>query len=270
MTENFFIPSGRISRLPFFFRGLILLLLLFGGIILLEVNEIYTFSNFFDRFENTLLGIFLLSLLILLSFQFVKRLQDISLSPYFVVIPILFFILQVVVGLIAFSILFVILSIIDGAKGENRFGQDPLNREKSTINLETSSEALKNYSKDIVNEKFKQFEKKIELQNSILNIKGIDWILLNDSEKEIIYIFRENGELIISENGNIEKQNFEFVNDNNSLIITIDNKSEIFDIIHLKDGLFFIRKFSSKNALKFVNKKEMKNFSKQELYTKYH
>lgn len=101
---------------------------------------------------------------------------------------------------------------------------------------------------------------------TINNLTNYNWTLLNNTAyQEITYIFRKNGELLVSKDGNIERCQYEFIIDNNSILITDKDKTEIYNVLVLQDDFFMLNKYSSEEILYFANKTKFQNFVKEEI-----
>lgn len=107
---------------------------------------------------------------------------------------------------------------------------------------------------------------KSNIQLTINNLTNYNWTLLNNTAyQEITYIFRKNGELLVSKDGNIERCQYEFIIDNNSILITDKDKTEIYNVLVLQDDFFMLNKYSSEEILYFANKTKFQNFVKEEI-----
>lgn len=107
---------------------------------------------------------------------------------------------------------------------------------------------------------------KSNIQLTINNLTNYNWTLLNNTaHQEITYIFRKNGELLVSKDGNIERCQYEFIIDNNSILITDKDKTEIYNVLVLQDDFFMLNKYSSEEILYFANKTKFQNFVKEEI-----
>ena len=82
---------------------------------------------------------------------------------------------------------------------------------------------------------------------------------LDSEEKNIIFTFRNNGELLITENGIVKKVKFEFIINNNSLIITENDISKMYVIENLKNDLLLMKSLSDNNILCFYNQTKLKD-----------
>lgn len=83
---------------------------------------------------------------------------------------------------------------------------------------------MKTFTLDIIN-KLKYFSKKLDEETLLINQH---WIVLDEqNNNKLVYIFRSNGVLLISNNGLVDKGKWENLG-NKSLLIDISNKSYLF------------------------------------------
>jgi len=110
--------------------------------------------------------------------------------------------------------------------------------------------------------KIKRFSEKLD---NLTLLTNQHWVVLNDSNDKIIYIFRTNNDLLISHNGKVEKAKWEYLG-NSSLLIDKKNESYLLkhgffdeDILALKvdniDGyVFLVNENKSKRDLNSLEK----------------
>ena len=83
---------------------------------------------------------------------------------------------------------------------------------------------MKTYISDII-PKIKRYSQKLDKLTLLTNQH---WVVLDSiSESKNVYIFRENNQLLIAQNGRVEKAKWEFLG-NNSLLIDKENESYLF------------------------------------------
>lgn len=271
MESSFFSTNGRLNRQVFIIRSIILLSIIFSSLYYLgqhsnQYHPINDISDISEKNDYMYFSLFILFFIIAFTIQIIKRLHDLELSGFYILIA-MFTILIPYIGLLVFLISLILLFSKDGSKGKNKFGNDPLGREKlEDSDLEKLSSIVKKTStvaQDFISKKYERIEKNSEIKYSLVNLKGANWTLLNDIENtETTYIFRDNNELLISINGLITKANYEFIIDNNSILITKNDLTEIYNIILMKDDLLLINKFSSDEVFYFGNKTKFKDFAK--------
>jgi len=76
-------------------------------------------------------------------------------------------------------------------------------------------------------------------------LKDNSWFYITNEmfESKTVYIFRSNGELLISKNGNITKAHWEnLVHSTNSLIIEIGKKATLYNLIYLTSDYLILQK----------------------------
>jgi len=79
---------------------------------------------------------------------------------------------------------------------------------------------MKTFFSDVI-PKIQQFSKKLD---DITTLQNQNWVSINElANLKTVYIFRESGQLLISENGLISKASWEYIN---SKTIMIDNGNE--------------------------------------------
>ena len=115
-----------------------------------------------------------------------------------------------------------------------------------------------------IEENFLKIKKYSDRKSSKNNLSNISWLLLDESdETEVIYIFRNDSSLILSENGEIKRCKYEFIVDSDNLIVQYNEENGILYDSLLIDNKFLILKQSSKNKYKvFANKTKYKDYIK--------
>ena len=256
---------SRIRRKDFLVYAICLMIMnsIFVAIIEYLDNAYYGYEHY-----NLVIIILLVISIPLALILTAKRLHDINLSGWFsllLLIPYLNFV-------------FLLLYFIDGTIGDNKYGEDPKKRFKKPNETTNSSslniDVIKNNSKyflekteDLISKNYNHLKKTTEIKLAKTFLIGANWILLSDEENdEIIYIFRSNNDLVLSNNGFVEMQRYEFITDNNSLLITNkQNVTELFNIINIKDDLLIIKRKSNNTFLFFLNNTKVKDYVKKEL-----
>jgi hypothetical protein len=106
---------------------------------------------------------------------------------------------------------------------------------------------MKTYLSEII-PKINQFSKRLDYLTLITNQH---WIVLDELNKsKTVYIFRNNNELLISNNGKIEKAKWEYLG-NNSLLIDQKNESFLFKHGFLDENILAL-KLDGKNEYAFL------------------
>jgi hypothetical protein len=97
------------------------------------------------------------------------------------------------------------------------------------------------------------------------------WVLYNEknNDTKTIYIFRSNNQLLISINGKISKEKWEFIGDN-TLILDIGEESYLFRNGFIDDEILALKQDSYENYAIFINgsnkKIQLKTLKELELY----
>lgn len=85
-------------------------------------------------------------------------------------------------------------------------------------------------------------------------LTGCSWLIINNGDQsQVLYTFRNNNQLIITTNGDVDLANYELIVDNNSILIKFSTKTEHHTIVNVKDDFLFLNKFSTDKTLIFAN-----------------
>lgn len=129
--------------------------------------------------------------------------------------------------------------------------------------VENKIHVAENNFKDNVQIGYDRIKKSTQKKISEQYLIGGNWYLDNEL-LNIIYTFRSRGELFITENGIVKKGNYEFIVDNNSIIITSDGIAKMFHIENIKNEIFILKDLSDNNFLTFYNQTRIKyNFVRE-------
>lgn len=108
---------------------------------------------------------------------------------------------------------------------------------------------MQNYLSNILN-KIQQFNSRLD-NKSVLTDK--QWVVIDDDfNNKKVYIFRTNGELLVSTNGDVHKATFEVLNFGNVLIEDV-SKSYLYNHGFLDTEILILRKDGSKDFFTFVS-----------------
>jgi hypothetical protein len=106
---------------------------------------------------------------------------------------------------------------------------------------------MKTYLSDII-PKIQRFSKKLD---DITNLTNQHWVIVDDlMNSKSIYIFRSNNELLISQNGKVEKAKWEYLG-NNSLLIDKKDSSLLFKHGFMDENILAL-KIDSKEEYAFL------------------
>jgi hypothetical protein len=97
-------------------------------------------------------------------------------------------------------------------------------------------------------------------------ISNTSWLnISHDTDEKIVCIFKLNGELLNSVNGDITKGKWEFVVDGDSLVLENENKIELYNAILIKDDFLLLQKDNSNFIIAFANLTKFKDHNKSKL-----
>ena len=162
--------------------------------------------------------------------------------------------LQIVLVVVGVFIL-IILWPNKNSKKQNEISKSVIDKRKSNYQSSPSDNFLEmNLSK---------IQKSIKKQINKSYLTGVSWILLNSEDNLVLYTFKNSGELMITNEGDVRIASYDMLNDNQSIIIR-DISIEHFEIKLAKDNLLLLSKFGkSDNVLLFGNYTKFNNKSKR-------
>lgn len=114
-------------------------------------------------------------------------------------------------------------------------------------------------SESIVNSQYTKVKRYAQRNISKSFLTGCTWILSNEISENVLYTFRQNGELLITTNGIVQKSEYEIIIDNNSILIIKDGVIEHYSILNIYDDFLFLNKISSSSVLVFANQTKYKD-----------
>ena len=113
---------------------------------------------------------------------------------------------------------------------------------------------MKTYLSDII-PKIQRFSKKLD---DITNLTNQHWVVVDDlMNSKSIYIFRSNNELLISQNGKVEKAKWEYLG-NNSLLIDKKDSSLLFKHGFMDENILALKIDSKEEYAFLVNENKYK------------
>lgn len=96
---------------------------------------------------------------------------------------------------------------------------------------------MKTFLLDIA-DRFRRFDEQLDVKALLCNKS---WQVFNDSGVKEIYIFQEDGSLIISLNGKVNRATWQYIPVNRSLIINLDNESYMLHPFFQDENLFTLQ-----------------------------
>ncbi|HQO90715.1 MAG TPA: hypothetical protein PLX56_00160, partial [bacterium] len=92
------------------------------------------------------------------------------------------------------------------------------------------------------------------------HLKDNSWFFINEDilVKKVVYIFRANGELLISKNGDITKAKWEnLIHSTTSIIMEINGKTTLYNIIYLTSEYLVIQKDGTEEIKVFIKQQDI-------------
>ena len=86
-----------------------------------------------------------------------------------------------------------------------------------------------------------------------------------DEDKELLYTFQHNDEIIFTDKVSVTKGTYEIIVDNNTILITRNGITENFELIVESQHFLFLKKFFSDDIMMFANYTKYKDFLKEEV-----
>jgi len=113
---------------------------------------------------------------------------------------------------------------------------------------------MKTYVADII-PKIQRFSLKLDNLSKLTNQH---WVILDEfSKTKKVYIFRNNGELLISINGTVEKAKWEYIG-NNSILIDMKEQSFLFKHGFFDDNILALKMDSKEEYAILINESKYK------------
>lgn len=94
-----------------------------------------------------------------------------------------------------------------------------------------------------------------------LNIKALlcdkSWVIYNDEDTKIVFIFEKSGSIIISQNGVVEKAKWEYVKANKSILIENNGQTLLLHPTFVDDVLFILQQDGTSLHIVMIDEKEV-------------
>ncbi len=120
---------------------------------------------------------------------------------------------------------------------------------------------MKTFLLDIA-ERFRRFDEQLDVKTLLCNKS---WQVFNDSGSKEVYIFQEDGSLIISVDGRVTKANWQYIAANRSLLIEVTEQSYMLRPFFQDNFLFTLQLDGTREFSFLMNEKQMENFPIQSL-----
>lgn len=125
---------------------------------------------------------------------------------------------------------------------------------------------MKTYVLGIIS-KIQEYSYKLD---DLTELQNHHWVLLNNiDEAKEVFIFRKNGELLISKRGRVEKVKWEYLG-NNSMLIELQDQTFLFSHSFLDDNFLALKVDGDNEYVIFINEtnfdKEIKSINEVESF----
>lgn len=90
-------------------------------------------------------------------------------------------------------------------------------------------------------------------------ITGCSWILVTEHFSNVLFTFRNNGEVLITTYGRVEKGQFELIIDNNTMLITQNGLTEHYIVTQVYNDYLFLNKLTTNTVMIFANHTKFKD-----------
>lgn len=118
---------------------------------------------------------------------------------------------------------------------------------------------MKTYLFDTIN-RYKRLSENLDVKVVLCNKS---WIVFNNSGEKETYIFQENGNLIISLNGEVTNATWQYISANKSLIISGNEQSYMVHAAYVDDILFVLQIDGTQNCAFLIDENNKQYFLPQ-------
>ena len=115
---------------------------------------------------------------------------------------------------------------------------------------------MKTFLLDIA-DRFRRFDEQLDVKALLCNKS---WQVFNDAGVKDIYIFQEDGSLIISLNGKVSRATWQYIPANRSLIINSDNESYMLRPFFQDENLFTLQLDGTREYSFLINEAQRTSF----------
>lgn len=120
---------------------------------------------------------------------------------------------------------------------------------------------MKTFLLDIA-DRFRRFDEQLDVKALLCNKS---WQVFNDAGVKEIYIFQEDGSLIISLNGKVSRATWQYIPANRSLIINSDNESYMLRPFFQDENLFTLQLDGTREYSFLINEAQRTSFPVESL-----
>ena len=116
---------------------------------------------------------------------------------------------------------------------------------------------MKVYILDTIN-KLQRFSENLDVITILCNKS---WCVFNDSDEKEVYIFQEDGNLIISNCGKVTKGSWQYLSANKSIIINGNNQSYMLHPAFIDEVIFALNLDGTQQCVFMIDENNQKNFA---------
>ncbi len=159
-----------------------------------------------------------------------------------------------------------IIYIVKSKGLKNKDGGDvlPVDLLKRDVNVFRNTNDTFVNAENLIKTNITKAKKSIQKRTSKAHLTGCVWLLV-DEEKELLYTFQDNDEIIFTDKNSVVKGSYEIIVDNNTILITKNGITENFELIVDSQHFLFLKKFFSDDILIFANYTKYKDALKEEV-----
>lgn len=115
---------------------------------------------------------------------------------------------------------------------------------------------MKTYLLDILN-KYNRFSENLDVKTILCNKA---WLIFNDVGNKELYLFQENGNLIVSVNGIVHNANWQYISANKSIIISFKEQSYMFHPSFFDKTIFALQQDGTNKFAFMIDESQKPNF----------
>ena len=120
---------------------------------------------------------------------------------------------------------------------------------------------MRTYILDTLN-RFKRFSENLDVKTILCNKS---WWIFNDCGEKEIYIFQEDGSLIISISGRVIYAKWQYIITNKSLIISHDNESYMLHPAFIDEKIFALQQDGTNKFVFMIDESQFTSFMPKNL-----
>ena len=120
---------------------------------------------------------------------------------------------------------------------------------------------MKTYILDTLN-RYKRFSEKLDVKAILCNKS---WWIFNDSGEKEVYIFQEDGSLIISFSGKVTQARWQYIPANKSLILSTDKEGYMLHPAFVDENIFALQQDGTNKFAFMIDESQKSNFAPKSL-----